>query len=63
MAFVGKKQREIQTGFIASGPGIKNNGTMIKEMNLRDIAPLVAKLLNEPFTTTDGKVPAGILSK
>lgn len=55
--------REIQTGFIASGPGIKNNGFMIKEMNLRDIAPLVSKLLNVPFPTAEGKIPAGILAK
>jgi predicted AlkP superfamily pyrophosphatase or phosphodiesterase len=53
--------REIQTGFIAVGPGLKSNGTMIKEMNLRDIAPLVSKLLGVPFPSAEGKIPAGIL--
>lgn len=55
--------REIQTGFIINGAGINNKGTMIKEMNLRDIAPLVAKLLNVPFPSAEGKIPAGILAK
>jgi len=54
--------REIQTGFIAYGPVIRK-GKMIHEMNLRDIAPLVAKLLNISFTTAAGKVPEGILKK
>lgn len=55
--------REIQTGFIAFGPGINTKGMMIKEMNLRDIAPLVAWLLNVPFPSADGKIPSGILTK
>lgn len=55
--------REIQTGFIASGPGLKNTGVMIQQMNLRDIAPLVSKLLNVPFPSAEGKIPAGILTK
>ncbi|MFT3827842.1 MAG: ectonucleotide pyrophosphatase/phosphodiesterase [Chitinophagaceae bacterium] len=54
--------REIRTGFIACGPGIKEGGE-IKEMNLRDITPLVAKLLNLPFPSAEGKIPAGLLSK
>ncbi len=53
--------REIQTGFIAVGPAIQDGGKMIHEMNLRDIAPLVAKLLNVPFPTATGKIPSGIL--
>ena len=52
---------EIQTGFVARGPGIKKGG-MIPEMNLRDIAPTIAKLLGFPFPSADGKVPAGLLA-
>jgi len=40
--------REIQTGFVAFGAGIKN-GVMVNEMKLVDIAPLIAKLLEVPF--------------
>jgi predicted AlkP superfamily pyrophosphatase or phosphodiesterase len=54
--------QEIRTGFVAAGPGIKK-GSEIKEMNLRDIAPLIAKLLNIPFPTTEGKIPGGLLAK
>lgn len=54
--------KEIQTGFLISGPGIRKGG-MIPEMNLRDIAPLVARLLQLPLTTADGKIPAGVLQQ
>jgi predicted AlkP superfamily pyrophosphatase or phosphodiesterase len=54
--------REIQTGFVAHGPGIKQDG-MITVMNLKDIAPTVAELLGIPFPSADGKVPAGLLSR
>jgi hypothetical protein len=36
--------KEIQTGFVASGPGIKK-GAVIPVMNLRDIAPVIAKTI------------------
>ncbi len=51
---------QIQTGFIAVGPGIKK-GVVIPVMSLKDIAPLVAKLLGFSFPTADGHIPAGIL--
>jgi predicted AlkP superfamily pyrophosphatase or phosphodiesterase len=53
--------REIQTGFIARGPGIRKGG-VIAEMSLRDIAPTIAKLLRFPFPSADGKIPAGLLA-
>ncbi len=53
--------REIQTGFIAFGPGIKKGG-VIPEMNLRDIAPVIAKLLGLSLPTAEGKIPAGLFS-
>lgn len=51
---------EIQTGFVAYGPGIAK-GNNLKEMDLTDVAPLIAKLLGLQFNTADGKVPAGVL--
>jgi hypothetical protein len=54
--------REIRTGFVAYGPGIKKGGT-IAEMNVRDIASVVAKLLNLSLPTAEGKIPAGLLVK
>jgi hypothetical protein len=53
---------EIQTGFVATGPGIKKGG-VIPAMNVRDIAPAVAKLLAFPFPSAEGKIPAGLLIK
>lgn len=52
--------REIRTGLVACGPGIRKGG-VINEMNLRDIAPLVVKLLNLSLPTAEGKIPAGLL--
>lgn len=54
--------REIRTGFIAIGPGVKA-GSMVQEMNLRDISAIVAEALNIPFPTGQGKVPEGLFSK
>lgn len=54
--------REIQTGFVAHGPGIRQGG-MITVMNLKDIAPTVAELLGIPFPSADGKVPEGLLGR
>jgi hypothetical protein len=54
--------REIQTGFVAFGAGI-NNGGHVKEMNVTDVAPVVAQLLGLSLENTDGKVPAGVLAK
>jgi predicted AlkP superfamily pyrophosphatase or phosphodiesterase len=51
---------EIQTGFVAYGPGIVR-GTVLKEMDLTDVAPVIAKLLGLKFNTADGHIPAGVL--
>jgi hypothetical protein len=53
---------EIQTGFVAHGPGI-SKGAVIPVMNERDIAPSVAKLLGIDFPSAVGKIPAGLLAK
>jgi predicted AlkP superfamily pyrophosphatase or phosphodiesterase len=54
--------REIRTGFVACGPGIKKGG-IVKEMNVRDIASVVSKLLNLSLPTAEGKIPKGLLAK
>lgn len=54
--------KNIRTGFIAYGAGIKK-GTVINEMSLRDIAPMIAQLLNLPLENAEGKIPQGILGK
>ncbi|GEO07823.1 alkaline phosphatase family protein [Segetibacter aerophilus] len=51
---------EIQTGFVAFGPGIKKGG-VIPVMNVRDIAPAVSKLLGFSFPSAESKIPAGLL--
>jgi predicted AlkP superfamily pyrophosphatase or phosphodiesterase len=52
--------KEIQTGFVAFGKGIKQ-GAVIPEMSLQDIAPLIAKLLKLDFPTADGTLYPGLL--
>jgi predicted AlkP superfamily pyrophosphatase or phosphodiesterase len=54
--------RDIQTGFIAVGTGIRKGG-IIPEMNERDTAPLIAQLLGLSLPTAEGKIPAGVLVK
>src|SRR5215217_6214473 len=54
--------KEIQTGFVAFGKGIKK-GAVIPEMGLQDIAPLIAKLLNINFPSADGTLYPGLLVK
>jgi hypothetical protein len=51
--------REIRTGFVAYGPGIRAGGE-VQEMNERDMAPTVAKILGLSFPSARGKVPKGI---
>ena len=46
---------EIRTGFVMAGPGVRVGG-VVREMNERDIAPTVAKLLGLEFPT-DGTAP------
>ena len=52
--------KNIRTGLIAHGPGIRK-GAVIEEMNLRDMTPIMVKLLGVPFPKVDGKIPAGLL--
>jgi len=53
---------EIRTGFVACGPGVRKGG-VIREMNERDIAPTVARLLGLDFPSAVGKVPAVLFSR
>jgi predicted AlkP superfamily pyrophosphatase or phosphodiesterase len=52
---------QMYTGFIAWGAGVAK-GRVIPELSVVDIAPLVAALLEVPFTCPDGKLVPGILS-
>lgn len=52
--------KEIQTGFVAFGKGIKQ-GAVVPEMVLQDIAPLIAKLLKLDFPSADGTLYPGLL--
>jgi predicted AlkP superfamily pyrophosphatase or phosphodiesterase len=52
--------REIQTGFIAFGYGIKK-GVVIPQMGLVDIAPLISKLLKLDLPAGDGVLLEGLL--
>ena len=48
--------RNIQTGFLAEGKGIRKKIT-IQEMNLRDISAIVVEFLGVPMPTSEGKIP------
>jgi predicted AlkP superfamily pyrophosphatase or phosphodiesterase len=50
---------EIRTGFIASGAGI-NQGVVVPQMGLEDIAPVIARLLGLDFKAPDGILLPGI---
>ena len=52
--------KEMYTGFIAAGAGV-NKSSMIKELCVTDIAPLIAELLGIDFKNPDGKIPFKIL--
>lgn len=52
--------KNIRTGLVVHGPGI-HKGAVIEEMNLRDMTPIMAKLLGLQFPKVDGKIPAGLL--
>jgi predicted AlkP superfamily pyrophosphatase or phosphodiesterase len=52
---------EIRTGYVASGPGIRK-GAVIEEMNQRDQAAIIARLLGLDLPSADGKVPRGLIS-
>lgn len=53
--------REIQTGFVAFGAGIGK--AVIPVMSLTDVAPIVMRLLNVPFTTEQGTAIPGVFSE
>ena len=53
---------EIRTGFVIHGPGVRVGG-VIPEMNERDIAPIVARLMGIPFPSAQGSIPEGVLAK
>lgn len=46
---------EIMTGFIGWGHGLKP-GTVIQQMNVPDIAPIITRLLSIEFTSEDGSI-------
>ena len=52
--------KEIQTGFVAFGNGIKK-GTVIPQMSLTDIAPLISKILKLDLPAGDGLLLNGII--
>ncbi|CAL1520134.1 ectonucleotide pyrophosphatase/phosphodiesterase [Chitinophaga sp. MM2321] len=54
--------KEIQTGFVAYGAGITTGGH-VEEMNVTDVAPLIARLLGLPFEKATGKAPAAAIAK
>lgn len=47
--------QQIQTGFVASGPGLKA-GVIIPVMNMVDVAPLIVKLSGISIPNMDGKL-------
>jgi hypothetical protein len=51
--------RNIQTGFVAEGKGIRKS-TTIQEMNLRDISAIVVKHLDLTMPTSEGKLPKNL---
>jgi len=51
--------KEIQTGFVAFGPGIKQ-GVVLPLIGQEDIAPIIAKLLNLQMPNIDGVLYPGL---
>ncbi|WP_079701513.1 alkaline phosphatase family protein [Daejeonella lutea] len=51
---------QIQTGFIASGAGIGPHDE-IKNMGIKDVAPIISRLLSLNFVSIDGVLPPHIL--
>ncbi len=47
--------QQIKTGFVACGPGLRK-GTVIDNMKLLDVTPLIVSLTGIPFPQTDGKI-------
>ncbi|KAA5547488.1 alkaline phosphatase family protein [Adhaeribacter rhizoryzae] len=53
---------KIQTGFIGMGAGFKKGG-FIQEMEMIDVAPIIARLLGLEFKSADGMTYPGLLVK
>lgn len=53
---------EIMTGFVGWGSGL-NSGTVIQLMNVPDIAPIIARLLEIDFTAEDGVLNEALFYK
>jgi len=53
---------EIRTGYVISGPGIRK-GAVIEEMNQRDQAAIIAKLLGLDLPSAEGKAPVALFGK
>ncbi len=54
--------KEIQTGFIMSGPDVEGCDKKIDfEMGIQDVAPLISKILDLNFQSKDGKLHKEIL--
>jgi predicted AlkP superfamily pyrophosphatase or phosphodiesterase len=51
---------DMYTGFIIAGAGI-NNGKVLPELIVTDIAPIIAKLLDIEFPVPDGHLPQGLI--
>lgn len=51
--------RNIQTGFVAEGKGLRGQ-TTIREMNLKDISAIAAKYLGVTMPSSEGKVPGNL---
>lgn len=54
--------RNIQTGFLAEGKGIRKK-TTIQEMNLRDISAIVVEFLGVRMPTSEGKIPRDLFKQ
>jgi Type I phosphodiesterase / nucleotide pyrophosphatase len=52
---------EIRTGYVAYGPGIRK-GAVINEMDQRDQAVIIARLLGLDLPSADGRVPKGLFT-
>lgn len=53
---------EIMTGFVGWGSGL-NSGVVIEQMNVPDIAPIIARLLEIDFTAEDGVLNEALFYK
>lgn len=54
--------KEIQTGFIASGAGIRK-GVVVQEMSMLDVCPLIIHLTGLPFHEMQGKCYPELLTR